>query len=143
MRIMSIGFSARQNVPANFKGLWGKENVKVISESQYDSSQMCYYGTDESVVTKEYFPFKDETDEEIRKVVEENEKPGYWKSDYAYDISDSITRKKVEVMPKLDISEDEYNRYRNDDLLSKDENSVEDKLKLAGLKKYLLRNIKR
>ena len=81
--------------------------------------------------------------EEINDVVKKNAVTETYKYNDENDISEAISEFKVNVMPKLDITEGQYNKYRNDDLLSKEENWVEDKLKLAGLKEYLIRNIKR
>ena len=143
MRIMSINSAISQSSKANFKGLWGKENSECVSTSFYDSSQMCEMGTTEYVTTKTYYPFKNETTEDIAKIVRENSGIKHHKNDYDNDISDSIRENRVKVMPKLNITEEEYNKYRNDDLLSQAENILEDKLKLAGLKEYLNRNFRR
>lgn len=139
MKVMSIGVNATQN----FNGLWGKENSQCISRSYYDYAQMCEMGTNHFVTTKTYYPFKNETIEEINDVVKKNAVTETYKYNDENDISEAISEFKVNVMPKLDITEGQYNKYRNDDLLSKEENWVEDKLKLAGLKEYLIRNIKR
>lgn len=128
---------------ASFTGLWGKEKSDSLSTSFYDHAQMCEMGTNHQVTTKTYYPFKNETSEYIRNIVKENSKIESYTNHFDNDISDSINEVSVKVMPKLDITEDEYNKYKNDDLLSKEENRVEDILKMSGLKEYLIRNIRR
>lgn len=141
MKIISI--NPMSNFRTNFNGLWGKESTDNVSRSYYDSAQMCEMGTNHTVTTKTYYPFKDEDEKSIKTIIKNNQKVDSFAYHTEFDNSDNIVEYKVKVMPKLDITEGEYNKYNNDDLLSKDENRVEDILKLAGLKEYLLRNKRR
>lgn len=143
MRIAAINPTLQQGVKTNFKGLWGKEKVDNVESSYYDGGNMCEMGTNHFITTKTYYPFKNETAEDIKKIVKKNTKSDSYSFDTYGDMSTTVNETKVKVMPKLDITEGEYNKYKNDDLLSKDEHRVEDKLKLAGLKEYLIRNMRR
>lgn len=120
----------------SFKGLWGKEDSRFISTASYCEAYMCDMGTNHVVKTKKYYPFKDETQKQIKSVVNSNKGV----ESYSNGAVENIVETEVKVMPKLNITLDEYNKYKNDDLLSKYENMVEDTLKLAGLKEYLIRN---
>lgn len=134
MRIFAI------STTPNFNGLWGKSKNERVSESYFDPSQMLEYGTNHNIVTMPYYPFNDESEEEIKSVIAKNQAYDHYQNDYLDDVSECITEKKVKVMPKLDITIEQYEKYKNDDLLSVEENRVEDILKLNNLKEYLFRN---
>ena len=131
----------------SFKGLWGKEDTKVLSEAYYDSAQMCDMGTSHRVITKEYHPFLDETAEEIQDIIKKNtECKQYLAKDRnltpefanaIVDCTDYITEHKVKLMPRLEFSAAEFAAYKARELLSKAEMAVEDCLKIAKLQKYL------
>lgn len=149
MRISSIQSTTFFNQKPNFKGLWGKETTRVLSEAYYDAAQNCDMGTSHIVATKEYHPFFDETSEEIREIIK-NESKSY--SDLAskrdltpasvnafVDCADHIKETVVKLMPRLEFSAAEFRAYEARELLSKAEMAVEDCLKTAKLQKYLRR----
>ena len=139
MKIYSINSRTQFTKPTNFKGLWGKETVDVISAPVYSHAYECDMGTDHTVTTHEYHPFFDETSDEIDKAIA-SRTSRYPKDDGTY--SDYIRESKVKLMPRLAISSADFAAYETMRLLSKAEMFVEDALKLANLQKYLRNWIK-
>lgn len=149
MKIYSINPTNQfaKQTKTNFKGLWGEEEAKQISTSYSDHAQMCDMGTDHVIITKSYYPFLDETGEEIRNVIENNtgkstnlaaDRDLTPSSPYAWvDCTDYIRETVVKIMPRLEISASEFAAYKARELLSKAEMAVEDALKVAKLQKYL------
>ena len=70
MKINSINLASNfhKQASTNFKGLWGKESIENLSQSYYDAAQNIEVGDKHSKTTKEYHPFADETDFEIKKI---------------------------------------------------------------------------
>lgn len=139
MRISGISptlyLNTQQNQSKNVshKGLWGDELQTKPESSQYDGGNMCDMGTDHYLTTKLYFPFLDETKEQIDEVCKKN----YKKIESGEGLHTIIDEEVVEVMRTIPVTEAKYNQYIARELLSKEEMEVEDKLKLARMQRFL------
>lgn len=138
-----------KNNMTRFKGLWGESKVETLSTPYYSYAQMADEGTSHTLTTSFYYPFADETKEEINEIVKKHSgKDTSYARDRdltppsspwgSIDAVDYINEYKINVMPKLGFTAQQYEDYKNRDLLSKDEMFVEDCLKIAKLKKYLI-----
>ena len=144
--INPISYAAK-NSTTNFKGLWGKEEKRIVSSPFSDHAQLCDMGEDHTILTREYHPFLDESAEDIKKTIDSHtgietdlakdrnlipSSPDAW-----VDCVDYIKEFKVKLMPRLEFSAAEFSAYKARELLSKAEMAVEDALKIAKLQKYL------
>lgn len=123
--------ATKQNVA--HKGLWGKENSEQVEWSTYDGGMMCNMGTDRFVTTKYYYPFLNETKDEIEDVRVKNTHIPPKTNDFY----NAIHETRVEIKQTIPVTEKKYNEYISRELLSKEEMEVEDKLKLAKLQIFL------
>ena len=143
MKIGSIGnaqiFAAagKKIQQQSFSGLWGKEETTVNDSTYYDAAQNVDFGTYTSILQKEYYPFLDETEQDIEKVEKKYNKRLAYRPATDSDPSSSEHYQVVKIMPKLPVTAAEYNAYVARELLSKQELQVEDKLKGANLQRFL------
>ncbi len=106
MRISAINqnrFSSYSKFNQNFKGLWGKSLSDHYEDSMYSSDSTVHY----------YYPFKDESQNEIDKVVNEKEYNNTSCADprTVYDpitCSESVS---VSVQKKLPFTKNEFYAY--------------------------------
>lgn len=149
MKIYSIQSTTITKLQNNFRGLWGKEDTKCLSQASYDAAQNCDMGINHTVTTREYHPFLDETPEEIQEILK-NATKSYSdlasdrdltpSNPYAFvDCADYIKETVVKLMPRLEFSSAEFSAYKARELLSKAEMALEDSLKIAKLQQYLRR----
>ena len=113
--VNSLNYVSKHNLPKsqNFKGLWGKDECdEYITDGGYGHTQY----------TSSYFPFKDETQAEISKVVKEHEsyQDGLYSTGYS-----------VSVQSKLPFTKKDFQEYLS--------NSISD-LKRAIIDRYILDN---
>jgi len=139
MQVSSINFHSpvglKKISSPNFKGLWGKEEVETRDNRVWSDAYECDFGELENITVKHYYPFLDETDEDIKKVKSQE----FIKKTESGD-SEAVTyidSLQVYVMPTIPITAKEYNAYIARELLSKEEMEVEDKLKKAKLQMFL------
>ena len=134
MRISHVGgvhasFSHQKNNISS-RGLWGVSRISQNSISHYGGRD---FDVHETLVTKVYHPFKDESIEHIKKIVKDNTKKT--RTTGNFERYDTFTR--VEVQPKLKFTEAQYLNYQRKNLGNRMKTSVENKLKLANLVEYL------
>ena len=126
-----LGQSESKNV--SHKGLWGAEENRQIESSHYDGGNMCDMGTDHFLTTKTYYPFLNETKEDIEKVCKENNKKGVTGDSF----HNVIYETRVDIKETIPVTEQKYRQYVKRELLSLEEMQVEDKLKMAKLQQFL------
>lgn len=147
MRINAITSSAKMLSHAhsatkknqNFTGLWGQERREEHDDTYYSHAFETDMGSYYLVTTKEYHPFKNESQKEIEANVKSN---SYVDSKNARDYTpvSSYVEQKVQVMKELPFTEAEYEDYKARKLLSANELKFEDTLKTLGL--YNALNVK-
>ena len=131
MKIYSINACQQQ-----FKGLWGDERYETKSSPDFSWGLECYTGTSHTVTEQDYYPFKDETPEQIEKVRKDYDK--YERKTGEYDNAVTyITESILIVKEALPVTAKRYQDYIERKLLSRMEMRVEDKLKRAGLQRFL------
>lgn len=128
MKILPVNtkiYQFQKNSSNSFKGLWGR------------SESMAYAGdpVSNTIIVKHYYPFKDESKENIEKIVKQNS--FHFEADNTYnDIS-----VKTHTLP---FSEKEYNVYMSKKVIegsqSEPAKSIESYLKQNGLKEFLNKN---
>ena len=131
MKVYSINVANQQ-----FKGLWGDTRRKQLESQYYDGSQEIYVGNDHVLIEKDYYPFKDETPEQIEKVKKE------FKASEAFDkeydgLATAFEEHVVNIKKCIPLTAQKYKDYIERKLLSRAEMRVEDKLKIAGLQRFL------
>lgn len=87
----------------NFKGLWGKSTTDHYEDSMYSDDSTTHY----------YYPFKDETKQEIDKVVKENESSNTSCADprSVYNPITCSDSSRVSVQKKLPFTRSEFYSY--------------------------------
>ena len=139
MKIGSIGshapYSAKSYSPQNFKGLWGKEEIVTEDERRWSSAFECDFGEFKQITVKEYYPFMDETEDDIKKIKAQE----FIDKTIPDEINtvEYVSGLKINIMPKIPVTADEYKAYIARELLSKQEMDVEDRLKIAKMQKFL------
>jgi len=103
MKILPINIAKQQITNTGFKGLWGKTINNDRTESEYNISETIY----------EYYPFADETKEQIEKVKNENSRykedlPGKGLVPNPWPYIDSVI---VSVMAALPFTAKEFMNY--------------------------------
>ena len=119
-----------------FKGLWGDERRKQIETQVYDGGQEIYVGNDRSRIERDYYPFKDKTEEQIEKVKKDFKATEKYGSNYdglSYFIEEHV----VNVKQRIPVTAQKYQDYIERKQLSFAEMRVEDKLKITGLQRFL------
>lgn len=139
MKIGSISshapYSAKSYSPQNFKGLWGKEEIVTEDERRWSSAFECDFGEFKQITVKEYYPFMDETEDDIKKIKAQEFEDKSLPTDI--DPVEYISGLKINIMPTIPVTADEYKAYIARELLSKQEMDVEDRLKIAKMQKFL------
>lgn len=118
---------------ANFAGIWGKEEKQTDNNIRYDYGMEADCGTYKETITKPYYPFLDESDEDIKKAEKDYSK-------FSIREDDLIKREysqNVKIMPRIPVTAAEYKAYISRELLSKQEMEIEDKLKGAHMQQFL------
>ena len=130
------------NIPAinsinnnSFKGLWGK----TVQHNDYNYSEQ--YDIRDDSRTREYYPFKDETQETINEVVKRNKTYKQEMVDYTNPPHKSVlesTGTDIKVMSKLEFTAYEWAKYVGNSLKSALKvNHIENNLKKLHLEKHL------
>lgn len=139
MKIGSISsytpYNAKSSSAQNFKGLWGKEETVTEDNRVWSSAYECDFGEFKQITVKEYYPFVDETEDDIKKIKAEEFETSTSPSDT--DPVEYISGTKINIMPTIPVTTEEYKAYIARELLSKQEMEVEDKLKMAKMQKFL------
>ena len=139
MKIGSISshapYSAKSYSPQNFKGLWGKEEIVTEDDRRWSSAFDCDFGEFKQITVKEYYPFMDETEDDIKKIKAQEFEDKSLPTDI--DPVEYISGLKINIMPTIPVTADEYKAYIARELLSKQEMDVEDRLKIAKMQKFL------
>ena len=139
MKIGSISshapYSAKSYSPQNFKGLWGKEEIVTEDERRWSSAFECDFGEFKQITVKEYYPFIDETEDDIKKIKAQE----FIDKTIPDEINtvEYVSGLKINIMPTIPVTADEYKAYIARELLSKQEMDVEDRLKIAKMQKFL------
>ena len=139
MKIGSISshapYSAKSYSPQNFKGLWGKEEIVTEDERRWSSAFECDFGEFKQITVKEYYPFMDETEDDIKKIKAQE----FIDKTIPDEINtvEYVSGLKINIMPTIPVTADEYKAYIARELLSKQEMDVEDRLKIAKMQKFL------
>lgn len=137
MKIFSINPALNYGTKSpSFKGLWGDTKQEELEYQHYDGGQDIYVGCDHTRITKDYYPFSDETDEQIAKVIKDFKSTEKRSSEYD-GLASSYEEHAVNVVKRIPVTEQTYQNYIERKLLSRAEMRVEDKLKLAGLQRFL------
>lgn len=139
MKIGSIGFctSYATKTPStqNFKGLWGKEKNITDDGRVWSSAYECEFGEFKQITIKEYYPFKDETEDDIKKIKAQESIIKAGPTDI--DTVEYVDEIKINIMPTIPVTAEEYRAYIARELLSKQEMDVEDRLKIAKMQQFL------
>lgn len=119
----------------NFKGLWGKEEIITEDERRWSSAFECDFGEFKQITVKEYYPFMDETEDDIKKIKAQE----FIDKTIPDEINtvEYVSGLKINIMPTIPVTADEYKAYIARELLSKQEMDVEDRLKTAKMQKFL------
>ena len=141
MRISAINANpVYQCKKPHFDGKFGKVHESDKSDVYYDHGMEADCGTYHYVKEVPYYPFLDETEEEIKGVLEQynhyNYRPATTDPN-SHDFTDRIDETIVKLMEPMPVTKQEYNDYIARKLLSKQEMNVEDRLKIAGLQIFL------
>ena len=115
-----------------FTGLWGKTTTINKSNINFDKSLEADVGTYHFTKIKQYFPFKDETTEEINKVKLQNEYR-YFSQNLTSRIDECI----VNIGKTLPVTAKEYADYVSGKLLPNAKTAIETKLKAAKLQNFI------
>lgn len=123
-----------------FNGLWGKTTTINKSNVHFDKNLEADVGTYHFSKIKQYFPFKDETAEEINKVKLQNEYRYSKKSvhDYfSHNLTSRIDECIVNIRKTLPVTAKEYADYVSGKLLPNAKTAIETKLKAAKLQNFI------
>ena len=117
----------------NFKGLWG------TPEKRSGGNEFCFF--DQTIL--HYYPFKNESEEEIDKIVKENSEEFVIKRFEAGDTTGESYRY-VQVHEKLPFTRQEYRAYYKTYFLEgstlEPGRTIEESLKTRGLTRYFAPN---
>ena len=127
---------AISNTKPQFRGLWGDTRRKQLETQYYDGAQEIYVGNNRVLIEKDYYPFKDETLEQIEKVKKDFKASESFGSEYD-GLARSFEEHVVNIKKQIPLTAKQYADYIERKLLSKAEMKVEDKLKIAGLQRFL------
>ena len=131
MKIYPINANQQQ-----FRGLWGAETQRQNETHNYSQGLECEVGTDHVIIEKDYYPFKDETPEDIEKNIKDFNKTERSAGGIC-DAVEYIRERVVNIKETIPLTAKKYQEYIERKLLSRSEMRVEDKLKRAGLQKFL------
>jgi hypothetical protein len=131
MKIYPISLNQQQ-----FRGLWGSERQKQVEVPYYSQGLECDLGTDHVIIEKDYYPFMDETQEEIDEIIKKYNKTERTVGG-ACDAVEYIRESIVNIRETIPLTAKRYRDYIERKLLSRSEMRVEDKLKRAGLQRFL------
>lgn len=123
-----------------FTGLWGKSVTIDKSNVYFDKDIEADVGTYHYTKVKQYFPFKDETDDEINKVKFQNEFNYTLKRAYDYFSHNLTTRIEdciVNIRKTLPVTAQEYADYISGKLVPSEKKALEAKFKAAKLQAFI------
>lgn len=123
-----------------FSGIWGKTTTIDKSNVQFDKNLEADIGTYHYTKIKNYYPFKDETAEQIKNIKSKNEYLNTKRSlhDYfSHNITSRVDECVVFVKQTLPVTAKEYSDYLSEKLLPSAKNALEMKLKAAKLQCFL------
>ena len=139
MKIGSINCCTPRGIKSpssqNFRGLWGKDNIVTEDDRRWSSAFECDFGEFKQITVKEYYPFMDETEDDIKAIKAQEFEESSPPTDM--DPVEYISGLKIKIMPTIPVTAEEYEAYIARELLSKQEMDVEDRLKTAKMQKFL------
>ena len=140
MQILPIN-SINYQKSNTFRGLWGTETFKDKSSSGNYAG--AFWDDIDHEYTKEYFPFLDETEEQIKQNTEEwTMKSNHYENPYYYDNGQPTSYTytyNVKMMQRLPFRISEWAKYRANKLFLSfnQQNLIENALRKNNLKQYL------
>ena len=141
MRISAISASmVNQCRKPHFDGKFGIVHNTDKSDVYYDHGMEADIGTYHYLHEIPYYPFLDESKDEIKSVLEQYNKYDHKPASddpNSHDFTDRIDETIVKLMDPMPVTRQEYSDYIERKLLSKQEMNVEDRLKIAGLQIFL------
>lgn len=113
----------------NFKGLWGKSTSEHYEDSMYSDDFTTHY----------YYPFKDETQDEIDKVVQENEYSNTSCADprLVYNPITCSEGVSVSVKKKLPFTKSEFYAYLNNPKSTTKRHIIESEITNKDLEEHI------
>jgi len=140
--INAVAFSASVN--PNFKGLWGVQNKVNEQRDRTDFEEGCEFIERKTVTSSEYYPFADETENQIEAVKEQafssshKNEIQYSKDNtfWAY-VLDVYNEHRAKIMPKLSFTEKQFAMYTQAQLDKLNIQKIENELKSLKLTRYL------
>lgn len=138
MQITGINRIQAGNV--RFGGIWGDIRKYNLDDTFNAKDKDIPMGKLYRKTVKDYYPFMDETEEEIKKIKKENSYFKHYPPTFAPESKDMRERTYeciVNVIKRIPLTAKTYLDYVSGSLKTKEKLSVENKLKLAGLQIFI------
>ena len=127
-----------------FKGLWGVQSKINEQCDRVDFEEGCEFIERKIFTTSEYFPFADETENQIKAVKEQafssshkNEIKFTKDNSFWANVLDVYNEHRAKIMPKLSFTEKQFVEYSKSQLDKINLQKIENELKNLKLTKYL------
>ena len=128
MKITAVNNQSHTSYHNNFKGLWGQDVMHSATDENFNGKE---------ITNRYYYPFMDETADEIKLVKDSFSKQSI---NYNGEQSQAEFKEICNVMNRLLFTKEEWSKYiTNKKLKNTTRNFIEENLRRLNLKQYLVK----